>query len=193
MFKSALAALAGAGALLGSTCASAAVVYTESGVAFATQSFNDWPIGYTGLWNAQGSPFIGPVFTEGRYSFDLTVDTSKILQIDEYTTAFRWGQVTFPFFEFIEQSLPSDAVFNTTPTGVSGTFSVGPAHSDANSFSTDYGSVGLRIFVKAGESTPYVFTVTALPEPATWAIMLVGFGGVGVALRTRRRLAITAA
>ena len=27
----------------------------------------------------------------------------------------------------------------------------------------------------------------AVPEPATWAMMLVGFGGMGVALRRRRR------
>ena len=29
--------------------------------------------------------------------------------------------------------------------------------------------------------------VAAVPEPATWAMMLLGFGGVGVALRRRRK------
>jgi PEP-CTERM motif len=33
----------------------------------------------------------------------------------------------------------------------------------------------------------------AVPEPATWAMMLVGFGGLGVAMRTKRRQAIAAA
>ena len=28
---------------------------------------------------------------------------------------------------------------------------------------------------------------TAVPEPATWAMMLVGFGGLGVAIRSRRK------
>ena len=32
-----------------------------------------------------------------------------------------------------------------------------------------------------------VSTVAAVPEPATWAMMLVGFGGMGVSLRRRRR------
>lgn len=30
---------------------------------------------------------------------------------------------------------------------------------------------------------------SAVPEPGTWALMLLGFGGMGVALRRRRRLA----
>ena len=30
---------------------------------------------------------------------------------------------------------------------------------------------------------------SAVPEPATWAMMLVGFGGMGAALRSRRKVA----
>ena len=33
-----------------------------------------------------------------------------------------------------------------------------------------------------------VFTVPSVPEPSTWAMMLVGFGGMGVAFRRRRKL-----
>lgn len=34
---------------------------------------------------------------------------------------------------------------------------------------------------------------SAVPEPATWAMMLIGFGGVGVSLRRRKRLAFAQA
>ncbi|MBI1198516.1 MAG: PEP-CTERM sorting domain-containing protein [Phenylobacterium sp.] len=34
---------------------------------------------------------------------------------------------------------------------------------------------------------PDHFEVRAVPEPATWALMLAGFGGIGAVLRTRRR------
>ena len=35
-------------------------------------------------------------------------------------------------------------------------------------------------------------SVAAVPEPATWALMLAGFGAMGVALRSRRRIASAA-
>ena len=37
-------------------------------------------------------------------------------------------------------------------------------------------------------SVTMVAAAPGVPEPATWAVMLVGFGGLGAAMRTRRRL-----
>jgi hypothetical protein len=62
--------------------------------------------------------------------------------------------------------------------------------------STDFG------FQKDGCAAGCTFTTNVsgpgainlgVPEPSTWALMLVGFGGLGVALRSRRRLALAQA
>ena len=44
-------------------------------------------------------------------------------------------------------------------------------------------------FTPNGEIISGAITVFAVPEPASWALMLVGFGGLGYALRSRRKLA----
>lgn len=36
----------------------------------------------------------------------------------------------------------------------------------------------------------YLNGIPAVPEPATWTLMLAGFGGLGAALRSRRRVAL---
>lgn len=38
----------------------------------------------------------------------------------------------------------------------------------------------------------YSYTFTAVPEPATWAMMIIGFAGVGGALRGKRKSIATA-
>ena len=43
-------------------------------------------------------------------------------------------------------------------------------------------------FIRLGESTLTLRAVQgAVPEPGTWAMMLIGFGGMGLALRRRRK------
>ena len=44
-----------------------------------------------------------------------------------------------------------------------------------------------------GLGTPgeFALSIAAIPEPESWALLLCGFGGVGAALRVRRRRAAT--
>lgn len=44
-------------------------------------------------------------------------------------------------------------------------------------------------FIRFGTPTLRVEFLPAVPEPATWAMMLVGFGAIGVSMRRRRRSA----
>ena len=48
-------------------------------------------------------------------------------------------------------------------------------------------------FVSGSSMTSQPFTPPAVPEPATWVMMLAGFGGLGAALRSRRRRAAATA
>ncbi len=43
------------------------------------------------------------------------------------------------------------------------------------------------------DSTGLSAAITAVPEPATWVMMLVGLGGVGAAIRSRRKPAVVTA
>lgn len=52
------------------------------------------------------------------------------------------------------------------------------------------GQVGI-VYNEAG-GPPGVLQVTSVPEPATWALMLIGFGGLGVAARRSRSMAAAA-
>jgi len=74
--------------------------------------------------------------------------------------------------------LMSNATNQVTPDSFYG-FSRGQA--DIHSFVLSNGFVGLRNLTTLGSS--------AVPEPGTWAMMLLGFGAIGMSVRRRRKVA----
>lgn len=60
--------------------------------------------------------------------------------------------------------------------------SSGLAQSISTTNSYDCNNCGTFRRVTAGS----ILTTAAVPEPATWAMMLLGFGGIGMALRRRK-------
>ena len=72
----------------------------------------------------------------------------------------------------VANGVPSGLIFTKTITLAAGDlfgFSIGPGQTDSHDF------------------TAFVFTVTdAVPEPGTWAMMLLGLGGIGLAVRRRK-------
>jgi hypothetical protein len=94
---------------------------------------------------------------------------------------------------------PDTLVFGVTPGTRAWlmTFRVPQSWQGCDQYTCAYelwsGSIQAHLVFEAGsDGLPYHFSITALPEPATWATMLVGFGLTGAVLRTRRRVAVRA-
>lgn len=105
------------------------------------------------------------------------------------TPVSRWIEQTLTF-----ASLPSGTVFNqmVSPSGsISGTILAGPngAFSGINFAFIDMGASAQTYFNTRLSAPTFIvrqIDAGAVPEPATWAMMLVGFGAAGYAMRIRR-------
>jgi hypothetical protein len=184
MHKAVLATI-GAAALAFSGAASAAVVVTNSTNLTlpnpTTSVFTSG--GITTIMFGQPN-IVGPTYN-GAFTF--TNDDSGIYKIviGSSTPGFVWD------------------LTKTLLTGNGQTYTFTPSPTDSGQLSLTLGSVLL-----AGSQTPYTLTLigaaptgsvlsgnvtisaAAVPEATTWAMMLLGFAGIGMTMRSRRRLAL---
>lgn len=89
----------------------------------------------------------------------------------------------------------SNAAYTRSPLGTSVTISGVATFLNGVAADTNTGNFSLSVSSQGGSPTATNFTFTgnasadavaAVPEPATWAMMLVGFGGIGFAMRRRK-------
>ena len=126
-------------------------------------------------------------------SANLQTETNGVFTAFDYTTSdsFVATGISSPYFIDFQPGYQSDlhVVFAdslTTGTADNPIVTGGASYECQGSFSCfDLGGGNTR-FIESGFATE-------VPEPAVWALMLAGFGGLGVALRARRRASRTAA
>ena len=88
----------------------------------------------------------------------------------------------------VEVDVPSVTAIST---GVKG-WELGPSDTDAFDLSLT-GIISPGLVLKGNSLASFkavsagTFTGAAVPEPASWAMMLIGFGGMGAAMRSRRK------
>jgi hypothetical protein len=127
-------------------------------------------------------------FTAGADNGDIT-----------FTTAGAWtspvtgvsGQIDGFSISGLSSYAGSDnRLYNTAPHVSYGGVSVATS-ADTYNFANVSGLIVTKASVNPGGTAQDLVAVngaiTAVPEPSTWAIMLVGFGGLGAAMRSRRR------
>jgi hypothetical protein len=191
--------------LLVSTLPATAVTYTvgpiDSGPIDVTSSFNP---GYTLIdFNDGTSPFTGGAVISGTTTGQYVApagDATPYFSVGPSTSSpaslalsainqlsFYWGSIdTYNTISFdgLSQSF-SGAIFGGTDSDVSRpsrqvTFYFSPAESAALT------GISLSSSSNAFELDNLIFG-SAAPEPATWAMMIFGFGAAGVAMRRRRK------
>jgi hypothetical protein len=151
------------------------------------------------------------IFANGRFLVDATPNANGTYDIENIVMAdvVNMGIVTPPPAQITDTVMglvsnpnqPDPTVAygfqydNVTPLNTNGVLFEGQSSAIYNLWATGagvgelytYGANGVPNFDAHG-----TLSVTAAPEPATWARMLIGFGGLGVAMRGRKTKAVAA-
>jgi hypothetical protein len=140
-----------------------------------------------------------PLGSEGNYytvgpstTTPGTIDLSSFGDIN--SLSFLWGSVdTYNTLNFLDSSMNVIATFSGADI-INSNFGnqILPGSNPIVTFSLDGGSEGAFAYLQL-VSDQNAFEIddvainAAVPEPGTWGLMLVGFAGIGVAMRRRRR------
>jgi hypothetical protein len=136
--------------------------------------------------------------TGATFIFGFSVDAASSFALAYEVSAFGITSAFTPLAQvaYLQDALTSDFLFYTDEL-VDGSFGTTTASLAPGSYQLTISDFYLNsIEAFAGDSrssslsSRYSFAITstsAVPEPATWAMMIGGFGIIGVALRSRRK------
>lgn len=145
-------------------------------------------------FGTNGTALVGNA-TGSFTGLDGTFASIADISLDAFANSFT----TNPFISFgavnpITVSF-SNAAFTRSSLGTSVTISGIATFFNGIAADTNTGDFTLAVSSQGGSPSASNFTFTgnasapavaAVPEPATWALMLVGFGGIGFAMRRRK-------
>ncbi|WP_293403470.1 PEPxxWA-CTERM sorting domain-containing protein [Phenylobacterium sp.] len=182
--------------------------------ALTSLDFENFAAGYSTNYAAPGASLTltGPNFGAGfsgvsnttagdLYGFNVTAGGSQWLGFPNGTLTFNFDQIShaFGFYATGVQSAFGATIQVNYNNGSSQTFDLAAnANGGASYFGfTDAQGFNSITISRPGSDAWGVDNVTygvgsAVPEPATWAMMITGFGLAGTALRRRRSLALAA-
>ena len=163
-------------------------------------------VGSDTSFSAWGSLPAGP----GKYRFEMQ---SSIPVTTQFMAGYQRHWDVFlapppkPHSEYIKGN-DSEFVFDETQAGLKSVWTIVIPHTEYYFFNSDEGYEGygipvgvplyeqvkfeegwFEVYAQAAEGAPfkYYFTISSIPEPATWAMMIIGFGMVGSSVRGSRR------
>jgi len=210
-----LLALTGAAALALATSANAAVEIdfnNPTGGLGPDETYTDGTLSVTASgWTAGNSVWLwGKSDGAGEEGVGLANDPSSQREIWYNPDGGAWvsldvtdlfGQATSVSFAMDSTTLGEEwAVYGSDVAGTLGTWLLSGSVQGNWTDLPNFGDYDFYQFVAVGDDNTgkpsnvllHGITITnAVPEPATWAMMLLGFGAVGFSMRRRRRIALT--
>ncbi|MDB5578010.1 MAG: sorting protein [Bradyrhizobium sp.] len=147
-------------------------------------------LGYAGVITSGASGVFNPA-PDGNQTAFIQAYQGGGGEIDWLLTGLTTGQSYRLSFSSAGSLIVPSATFTVGGLGLTQTsFTPGTTFSTQNLYFTATGTAGQISFVTPGApgnaaSALDSFAISAVPEPASWALMLLGFGFLGVALRRR--------
>lgn len=148
-----------------------------------------WPASSVKSTEALWTSFEGRAWIEASYKF--VADAAFTVSFSYQPPASAAGPGPNTNWFYLGDTAEDGLWGSTQATGLSPVF--GPGIYTLNWYQSVMVRSNSSFFLshdRAGGTVDFeISEAAAVPEPATWATMLMGFGGVGGALRTRKRTA----